>query len=281
MYYRIAKRLYCAPVVERVVFSKVSSTNGIAVLHLNRVEKKNALGKQLTNELMEELDSLSCQSDKIRVMILRSLVPGIFCAGADLKERFKMKEDEVPKMSDLYRKTFSRLASLPFPTIAAIDGHALGGGLEMALACDIRIASSKAKIGLVETRLAIIPGAGGTQRLPRIVGIAKAKELILTGSMLEGEEAFKAGLVNQVVKQSSSGEAAFEASLKMAEKMTELGPIALKAAKEAIDRGIQEANLSKALEIERECYQKIVPTKDRIEALQAFIAKRKPKYEGH
>ena len=277
----MAKRSFCAPVTSRVVFSKVSSSDGIAILHLNRVDRKNALGKELTDQLIQELDNLSSQEDRIRVMVLRSLVPGIFCAGADLKERLDMREEEVPKMSALFRKTFARLASLSFPTIAAIDGHALGGGLEMALACDLRIGASNAKIGLVETRLAIIPGAGGTQRLPRIVGVAKAKELILTGSMLEGEEALKVGLVNQVVQQTSSGDAAFQASLKLAEKMTQNGPIALKAAKEAIDRGIQESILSKALEIERECYQKVVPTKDRIEALEAFVGKRKPKYEGH
>lgn len=272
--------MFCAPATERVVFSKVSSTDGIAILHLNRLNNKNALGKQLTSELIEELDSLSKQSNNIRVMILRSLVPGIFCAGADLKERLKMNEEEVPKMSALYRKTFHSMSSLPFPTIAALDGHALGGGLEMALACDLRVASSSAKLGLVETKLAIIPGAGGTQRLPRILGVAKAKELIFTGSILEGHEALETGLVNQVVKQNSEGDAAFQASLKLAQRMAENGPIALKAAKEAIDRGIQE-HLSKALEIEGECYQKIVPTKDRIEALEAFIAKRKPKYNGY
>jgi len=268
-----------APPTERIVFS-TTDEHGIAILNLNRVDRKNALGKQLSKELVEELEMLSKQAARIRVMILRSLVPGIFCAGADLKERLDMREDEVAKASGLNRDNFALLADLPFPTIAAIDGHALGGGLEMSLACDLRVAATGAKLGLVETRLAIIPGAGGSQRLPRTVGVAKAKELIFTGCMIDAWEACKIGLINYAVEQNCRGNASFEKSLSLAKDIAQNGPIALKAAKEAIDKGI-ENSLSKALEIEGECYQKVIPTRDRIEALEAFVSKRKPRYEGH
>lgn len=266
---------------ERVVYTQrlTGKDEGISVLCLNRPERKNALGKTLTSQLIEEISRAKENSRLIRVLVIRSLVPGIFCAGADLKERFKMSEEEVPKMSALYRKTFSQIESLPFPVIAALDGHALGGGLEMALACDLRIASSTAKIGLVETGLAIIPGAGGTQRLPRLIGSSKAKELIFTAAILDGNEAEQIGLVNFVTKQSKNDDVAYQKSLEVARKISRNGPLALKAAKEAINRGMEE-NLVRALEMEGEYVQSLVHTKDRVEGLKAFLEKRQPNYRG-
>jgi methylglutaconyl-CoA hydratase len=129
----------------------------------------------------------------VRVVLLRSTTPGIFCAGADLKERAQMAPSEVGPFVAKARTLMANLENLPMPVIAAIDGHALGGGLEMALACDLRVASDTAQMGLVETRLAIIPGAGGTQRLPRTVGIAKAKELMFSAKVINGTEAERVG----------------------------------------------------------------------------------------
>jgi methylglutaconyl-CoA hydratase len=253
---------------------------GITSLCMNRQDKRNALGKEFTHQFKQQIDQLSAMENEIRVLILRSLVPNIFCAGADLKERLAMSEQEVPQMSHMYRTVFSQLHALPFPTIAAIDGHALGGGLEMALACDLRIAASSVRIGLVETSLAIIPGAGGSQRLPRLIGVSKAKELIFTAKVLNGREAHEIGLVNEAVDQTSGGDAAFRRCLEIGKVIARNGPIGVRAAKEAINRGSEEPDLHRALEIEGECYQKVVATRDRIEGLKAFADKRTPQYRG-
>jgi methylglutaconyl-CoA hydratase len=162
----------------------------------------------------------SVKNDKrIRCVLVRSLVPGVFCAGADLKERSKMAEKDVGPFVAKLRQTFHELSKLPIPVVAVIDGVALGGGLELALACDLRVASSNAKLGLVETKLAIIPGAGGTQRLPRLIGIAKAKELIYTGQILDGKQAESIGLVNVSVPQNEQKDAAYLKGLEIAQQI--------------------------------------------------------------
>ncbi|XP_071587546.1 methylglutaconyl-CoA hydratase, mitochondrial isoform X7 [Heliangelus exortis] len=158
---------------------------GIVVLGLNRSYAKNALSKNLLKMMSKAVDALKSDK-KVRTVIFRSEVPGIFCAGADLKERAKMHSSEVSSFVSKARATINEMANLPVPTIAAIDGAALGGGLELALACDIRVAASSAKMGLVETKLAIIPGAGGTQRLPRTIGVSLAKELIFSARIVDG-----------------------------------------------------------------------------------------------
>ena len=174
---------------------------------------------------------------------------------------------------------FHRLYQVPVPTICALEGAALGGGLEMALTCDFRVASTTAKLGLPETKLAIIPGAGGTQRLPRIIGISKAKELIYTGKILGSVEAAEIGLVDYSVEQNETGDAAYLKGLTLAEQIIGQGPIALKMAKQSINEGV-EVEIDEALTIEEKCYAQVIPTKDRIEALKAFAEKRKPVFEG-
>ncbi|XP_047229235.1 methylglutaconyl-CoA hydratase, mitochondrial isoform X2 [Girardinichthys multiradiatus] len=200
-------------------------------------------------------------------------------AGADLKERAKMAQNEVGPFVSKARALITELDNLSVPTIAAIDGAALGGGLEMALACDIRIASSSAKMGLVETKLAIIPGAGGTQRLPRVIGVSLAKELIFTARIVDGKEAYRLGLVNHSVEQNDSGDAAYLHALELAREINPQGPIAVRMAKLAINQGI-EVDLSTGLAIEEACYAQVVPTKDRLEGLAAFKEKRRPHYKG-
>ncbi|KXN71107.1 enoylCoA hydratase/isomerase family putative [Conidiobolus coronatus NRRL 28638] len=247
---------------------------GIAVLNMNRPAAKNAISIQFLTEFRQALEEVQFDSE-VRVLILRSLVDRVFCAGADLKERAGMSQVEVTKFLHNLRQTFCQLETLPQPTIASVDGAALGGGLEMALSCDMRVAGTGAKVGLPETNLAIIPGAGGTQRLTRLVGVGLAKELIFTARVLTNEQAREIGLVNHAVKESSS----YDKAINLAREILPKGPLAIRMAKIAIDRGIQ-VDKESGLEIEQLCYAPILKTKDRLEGLAAFKEKRKPSYKG-
>jgi len=251
---------------------------GVVVFGLNRPQAKNSFSKRLVGQLCDAVEAVRFDLNA-RVIVLRSTTPGIFCAGADLKERAKMQPQEVGPFVSKARKLISELENLPMPVIAAIDGHALGGGLEMALACDLRVASENAKMGLVETKLAIIPGAGGTQRLPRIVGPSLAKELIFTARVISGSDANKIGLVNHSVVQNKEGDAAFQRAIELAREILPNGPVGVKMAKAAVNRGL-EVDLGSALAIEEGCYAQVIPTKDRLEGLMAFKEKRKPVYKG-
>ncbi|XP_051973691.1 methylglutaconyl-CoA hydratase, mitochondrial isoform X1 [Xyrauchen texanus] len=252
--------------------------SGIVVFGINRPKAKNAISKNLVKMMSEAMESIK-KNNKVRSVILCSVVPGIFCAGADLKERAKMHQSEVGPFVTKARTLITELGNLPMPTIAAIDGAALGGGLEMALACDIRVAATSAKMGLVETKLAIIPGAGGTQRLPRTIGVSVAKELIFAARVLDGMEAKSFGLVNHAVEQNQSGDAAYLRALDLAREFNPQGPIAIRMAKLAINQGI-EVDLTTGLAIEEACYAQVIPTKDRLEGLAAFKDKRPPRYKG-
>ena len=251
---------------------------GIVVFGLNRPAAKNSINKEMLDGIFEAMESVR-HDRTARVIIMRSLVPGIFCAGADLKARAKMRLEEVAPFVSSARSAISGLEALPMPVLAAIDGAALGGGLELALAADMRVTASTAKIGLVETKLAIIPGAGGTQRLPRAVGTAKAKELIFTAAVLNGDEAAEIGLSNYSVPQNEQGDAAFLKALEIASKIIPNGPIGVQMAKTAITRGM-EVDLASGLGIEESCYAQVIPTKDRLEGLAAFKEKRSPNYKG-
>lgn len=252
--------------------------SGIVTVGLNRPETRNALSRNLVSNFFQAIETIKVDK-KIRVVIIKSMVPGAFCAGADLKERLKLTDTEVKDFSFRLRSFTNAVHDLPIPVIAAVDGFALGGGLELALACDIRTSSSNAKIGLVETKLAIIPGAGGTQRLPRIVGPAIAKELIFTGRILSGTEAFHLGIVNHVTEQNADGNAAYLKALEIAREIILNGPVGVRMAKVAINSGL-EVDISTGFVIEGACYAQIIPTKDRIEGLKAFQEKRAPKYLG-
>ena len=186
-----------------------------------------------------------------------------------------MTEDEVRRYIETIRSTFTLVEALPVPVIAAVNGVALGGGTELALASDLRLVSENATMGLTEASLAIIPGAGGTQRLPRIVGKAKAKELIFTARRVDAPEALALGLANKVVPLSNL----LEEAAALAGVITKNGPIALRAAKRAIDRGM-EMDLASGLVFESTCYEMTIPTEDRREGLAAFREKRKPVYQG-
>jgi enoyl-CoA hydratase/carnithine racemase len=252
----------------------VEEKNQAVILTLNRPEVMNCLNFELLFALRDTIDSLQYRTD-IRTVIITGKGEKSFCAGADLKERAGLTPDEVKKFILTIRNLLTSLQNLPMPVISAVNGVALGGGTEVALASDIRIASQTASMGLTETRLAIIPGGGGTQRLPRIIGVAKAKELIFTGRRVNAEEALEIGLVNKV----TSPEMLLTECLKMADMIAETGPIAVEMAKYAIDRGI-ETDLATGLAIESNAYRVTIPTEDRVEGLTAFREKRKPQYKG-
>lgn len=244
------------------------------LLGLERPAAKNALGRQLLSELEAVLAELAGDGSA-RVVVIHSLVPGVFCAGADLKERAGMSPEEAAAFVDRLRGAFAALERLPMPVIAVIEGAALGGGLELALACDLRVLGADARVGLPEVSLAIIPGAGGTQRLARIIGKSRAKELIFTARRLGALEAQAFGIADRVAAAGSAREAA----LGLAREILPHGPVALRAAKEAIDRGL-DADREGGLRIERECYARVLPTRDRLEGLAAFREKRAPIYRG-
>lgn len=236
------------------------------------------MGSVMLAELEECLEGLEQEltTESTRCVVVKSSSPKVFSAGADLKERREMTPDQAEAFVSRLRVTMQRLADLPQPVIAAVEGVAMGGGLELALACDLRIASRAASLGLPETSLAILPGAGGTQRLPRLIGASRAKELIWTGRRLSGDEAFSIGLVDKVVEPGMAAEEA----MSMAWKIAANGPIAIRASKDAIDQGLTAKTMEEALEIERQCYGLTLPTKDRLEGLAAFNEGRVPQYKG-
>ncbi|CAO1402195.1 unnamed protein product [Diamesa hyperborea] len=251
---------------------------GIAVIELNREHGKNSLNKSIVGKLTGAVDTLA-HDKNVRVVIVRSLVPGVFCAGADLKERQTLTPSETKRFVNSLRQLVVNIENLPMPVICAIDGAALGGGLELALACDLRTVSKNCKLGLVETRLAIMPGAGGTQRLPRLISPALAKELIFTARVFSGEDASNMGICNYSVNQNETLDAAFQKAIKLAEEILPNGPVGVRMAKRSINKGT-EVDLHTGYAIEEDCYSQIIGTKDRLEGLQAFSEKRKPNYTG-
>ena len=252
----------------------INTENKVCTITLNREKAMNSISIALLDELIEAFESIRFD-ENIRVVIVTGSGEKAFCAGADLKERLTLSEKEVKQFIYKIRTGFNMIANFPKPVIAAVNGIALGGGTELALACDIRLASTNAKMGLTETKLAIIPGAGGTQRLPRIIGYGKAKELIYTGRAVDAAEALEIGLVNKIYPLA---ELLKEAEI-MAQMICDNGPIAVEQAKKAINRG-SETDIETGLVFESEAYQACITTQDRIEGLKSFSEKRKPEYKG-
>jgi enoyl-CoA hydratase/carnithine racemase len=252
---------------------------GILILTLNRPEAMNCFNVEMLAALADAIREANFDQE-LRCIVITG-APGedpkkaAFSTGADLKERRTMTPDQVRRYIFTIRNTFTAVEQVRVPVIAAINGFAFGGGIELALACDLRIAAANAVMGLTETSLAIIPGAGGTQRLPRIIGIAKAKELIFTARRIDAGTALAIGLVNRVVE---AGEL-MPAALDLAREIAKNGPIGVAQAKFAINCGM-EASLGVALPLESKAYEVTIPTKDRLEALAAFAEKRKPVFKG-
>ncbi|ASK63419.1 enoyl-CoA hydratase [Virgibacillus phasianinus] len=257
---------------ELISYEKID--DHIALLTLNRPEAANAMSKALLNELNKRIDDIERDSS-VYCTIITGAGEKAFCAGADLKERKGMSESEVIQAVRYIGETVSRVAAMKMPVIAALNGVAFGGGLELALACDIRIAINTTKLGLTETSLAIIPGAGGTQRLTRLIGLGQTKRLIYTGKPVSADEALHIGLVEFLADPNSL----LPEITEIARQIAKNGPIALKQAKTAIDKGIQ-TDIDTGLAIEHLCYKETIPTEDRLEGLTAFKEKRKPVYRG-
>jgi enoyl-CoA hydratase/carnithine racemase len=257
--------------------------SGLIALELGRVAHLELVNPPLnlvTQELLEELEAAlvtlaAAPAGEVRAVVLTGSGDRSFCAGSHVGEFEAQRGSAGRERHQLEERVASRLADLPMPTIAAIEGNALGGGLELALCCDIRIASARAKLGLPEVRLAVTPGSGGTQRLPRVVGPARAKELILTGRVLTADEAERIGLVSEVVP---AGEARNRADA-VADEIAARGPLAVREAKRLIDAA-WDTNLAAGLAAELDASERIFASDDMLEGASAFFGKRDPDYKG-
>ena len=246
----------------------------VAVIRVDRPERLNCFDYPTLVELKELVATVRREPD-IRVVLFTGTGKA-FSAGADLKERVTLNETEVRRNVEMIRDVFADIARLPQPTIAAVNGHALGGGFEWMLACDFRIIVNGALVGLTETSFGIIPGAGGTQRLPRLIGETRAKEMIFTAKKIDAKTAEQYGIVSRVVP---TVEELMEVCLAFADEMLRNGPIAIRQAKMAIDQGLDHT-LAEGLGIETTAYEVVIPTEDRLEALRAFAEKRTPQFQG-
>lgn len=256
----------------------VERRGSAAFVTLNRPEAANALSRGLVAALVATFAKLTEEiagGGDVRVVVLTGAGDKAFCSGADLKERRTWTLDDTRVFLGEINGLMDAVAAFSRPVIAAMGGVAFGGGLELALACDIRLAAESAEMGLTEVRLGIIPGAGGTQRLARIAGIAAAKELTLTGRRIGAARARELGIVSEVV---SAGGLA-EASARWAAEIGGAAPLALAAAKRAIDEGAARP-LGEGLAVERAYYEQVLTTDDRNEGLNAFIGKRPPEFKG-
>lgn len=252
---------------------RTSRDGGVVTLTLH-APPANAFSRTMVDALEAGLDALA-EDESVRAVIITGSGEKAFCAGADLKERASMSAEEVRAFVPRLQALTAAVAALPMPTIAAINGAAFGGGCELALACDLRLMASTASIGLTETSLAIIPGAGGTVRLPKLVGIGRAKELIFTARRIDATEASAIGLVEEVCDP----EMLLPRATDLAAAIAKNGPLAVRAAKRAIDTAAS-LPAEQAFAAERDAYASIVDSADRVEGLTAFREKRPPRYQG-
>ena len=257
--------------LKNVIYEK---SEGIAIITINRPDALNALNAETIDEILQCLEDIA-KDDNVRAVILTGAGPKAFCAGADIKAMKGMTALDARKLSQMGYKLCKAIENLEKPVIAAINGYALGGGLEVAMACDLRIASEKARMGQTEINIGLIPGWGGTQRLPRLVGKTLAKEMVFTGKMIDAQTAYQRGLVNKVV----SPEQLMDAAKEMAKELASKAPVALKLSKMLINHGL-ETDLDTALVLEREAFGVVASTEDLQEGVSAFLEKRKPVFKG-
>lgn len=246
----------------------------IGLLTINRPEKMNAISQELTAELSQFLDEIE-NDDELRVLVITGAGDKAFVAGADINELVDRDARLGRRVSRERQEIFSRIENLHVPVIAAVNGYALGGGLELALACSIRICSEKAQFGAPEVKLGIIPGDGGTQRLPRLVGQGRAMEMIITGDFIDAQEAYRIGLVNKVFPL----EKLMEKAMELAQKIASRPPLAVRYAKEAMNRS-QEGDSASGFALESYLHALSCTTEDKKEGVAAFLEKRKGKFKG-
>lgn len=246
----------------------------IGILTVNRPDKLNALSRELTEELQKLLNEVEKDVD-LRVLVITGAGDKAFVAGADINELVERDAVLGRDVSRFRQELFARIENLPVPVIAAVNGYALGGGLELALACNIRVASAKAQFGAPEVKLGIIPGDGGTQRLPRLVGLGRAMELVLTGDFIDALEAHRIGLVNRVVPH----EELMDNVMMLAQKIASRPPLAVKYAKEAVNRS-QEGDTPSGYALESYLHALACTTEDKKEGVAAFLEKRKGEFKG-
>ncbi len=247
---------------------------GVATITLNRPQQLNALNRQMFRELDEAFDEVT-SDPAARVLVITGAGDRAFAAGADIREFVDMSPVAALDFSSNAQRVFRKLETMPKPTIAAVNGFALGGGCELMMACDIAYAADSARVGQPEITLGIIPGAGGTQRLARLVGKQKAKELEMTGDMISAEEALRLGLVCKVVPAAEL----MNEVRKLCEKLLSKGDVALRMVKEAIEAGSQ-VDLNTGMEIEAKAWSVCFTTEDHVEGVKAFLEKRKPNFKG-
>ncbi len=245
--------------------------NSIAILTINRPLALNALNREIV-DLMDIFVEQIKEDKDIRCLIIHS--DKNFAAGADVKVMATCNEEEAKAFT--FTPTYDKIASIEIPTIAAIEGYALGGGMELAMTTDMRIAGKSAKMGFPEVTLGIFPGAGGTIRLPKVIGPALAKELIFTGDIIDSDRALSIGLVNKIVEDDT----VLEEALKLANKIAKRGPIAVKLAKKVINKGLELATEQEGTALEAQEWVGLFNTYDQKEGMKAFIEKRKPVFEN-
>jgi len=246
----------------------------IGLLTINRPEKMNAISQELTAELSQLLDEIE-NDDDLRVIVITGAGDKAFVAGADINELVNRDARLGRRVSRERQEIFSRIEDLHVPVIAAVNGYALGGGLELALACSIRICSEKAQFGAPEVKLGIIPGDGGTQRLPRLIGLGRAMEMIIIGDFIDAQEAYRIGLVNNVFPP----EKLMEKAMELAQKIASRPPLAVRYAKEAVNRS-QEGDTASGFALESYLHALSCTTEDKKEGVSAFLEKRKGKFKG-
>jgi enoyl-CoA hydratase len=257
---------------ETLIYEK---EEGIGIVTMNRPDRLNALSFKLKEELAAVFDAME-RDEAVKVVILTGGKKA-FSAGADIKERSTVQMSQ-PQYYFNQRKThefFCKIENFEKPVIAAVGGVAVGGGCELALVCDLRIASETARFGVPEVKIGVIPAAGGTQRLPRIIGMTKAKELLLTGDFIDAQEAYRVGLVNKVVPVDQL----MEEAKALAQKLMNNPPLSVKFAKRAVNVGMQ-LDMASALDYEAYCSAIVASSEDRIEGFKAFVEKRKPVFKG-
>ncbi|UOD49516.1 enoyl-CoA hydratase/isomerase family protein [Orrella daihaiensis] len=242
---------------------------------LNRPQVGNAINTQTGHDLLDLWNRLTADPDDVRCVVLTGAGDRIFCAGGDLKERNGMTKRQWTLQHELFERMYWTLVDLPLPIIAAVNGHAYAGGLELALSCDFIYASENARFALTEVTLGIMPGAGGTQNLPRAIGERRAKEIIMTGRPFQSQQAFEWGLVNAVFEHDQ----VLAKALETAKVIASNAPLSVRQVKKSIRYGGQ-MELRTALRFEVEAYNHLIDTEDRMEGVLAFNEKRAPKFQG-